>query len=177
MPLRPAKCRQAVGVLPPRRRPLLPAHSTGLSTYLCFDHLLRYGRPTHRRNPRRPPGDGDGRAGQKASHLHLLPIDRKDGAERFNSAVLVDRHGRVAAVYNKAFPRLPQFKVEPSPTGRRTSSQPCARGSLQVQLDGYCSKRERAASSTERHKVSDKCCRGASRSQRSGGAERSTFVF
>ena len=43
----------------------------------------------------------------------VCPIDRKDGAERFNSAVLVDRDGRVAAVYNKAFPWLPEFKLEP----------------------------------------------------------------
>jgi predicted amidohydrolase len=34
----------------------------------------------------------------------VCPINRKDGDRRFNSAVLLDRRGQVAAVYNKMYP-------------------------------------------------------------------------
>jgi len=34
----------------------------------------------------------------------VCPIDRTDGARRFNSAVLLDRRGQVACVYNKMYP-------------------------------------------------------------------------
>ena len=34
----------------------------------------------------------------------VCPIDRKDGERRFNSAVLLDREGRVACVYDKIYP-------------------------------------------------------------------------
>ncbi len=34
----------------------------------------------------------------------VCPIDRKEGARRFNSAVLLDRQGQVACVYNKLYP-------------------------------------------------------------------------
>lgn len=34
----------------------------------------------------------------------VCPIDRKDGARRFNSAVLLDRDGRVVSIYNKLYP-------------------------------------------------------------------------
>jgi len=34
----------------------------------------------------------------------VCPIDRKDGARRFNSAVLIDRSGRVNGVYDKLYP-------------------------------------------------------------------------
>ncbi len=34
----------------------------------------------------------------------VCPIDRKDGETRFNSAVLLDRRGQVACVYNKIYP-------------------------------------------------------------------------
>ena len=34
----------------------------------------------------------------------VCPIDRKEGAQRFNSAVLLDRQGQVACVYNKLYP-------------------------------------------------------------------------
>ena len=36
----------------------------------------------------------------------VCPIDRKEGKQRFNSAVLIDREGRVACVYNKIYPVL-----------------------------------------------------------------------
>lgn len=58
----------------------------------------------------------------KKHHTYIVcPIDRKDGAHRFNSTVLVDRDGRVAAVYNKAFPWLPEFqRVPPIEPGTET---------------------------------------------------------
>jgi len=34
----------------------------------------------------------------------VCPIDRKDGARRLNSAVLLDRQGQVACIYNKLYP-------------------------------------------------------------------------
>ena len=34
----------------------------------------------------------------------VCPIDRKEGKQRFNSAMLLDREGRVACVYNKIYP-------------------------------------------------------------------------
>jgi len=47
-------------------------------------------------------------------HAYIVcPIDRKDGKRRFNSAVLLDRAGRVASVYNKVFPWFPEFRVSP----------------------------------------------------------------
>jgi predicted amidohydrolase len=39
----------------------------------------------------------------------VCPIDRKDGHLRRNSAVLLDREGKVATVYNKVFPWTPEF--------------------------------------------------------------------
>lgn len=51
----------------------------------------------------------------------VCPIDRRDGTHRVNSAVLVDREGRVVAVYNKVFPWLPEFKrVPPIEPGHET---------------------------------------------------------
>ena len=39
----------------------------------------------------------------------VCPIDRKDGELRRNSAVLLDREGKVVTVYNKVFPWTPEF--------------------------------------------------------------------
>jgi predicted amidohydrolase len=39
----------------------------------------------------------------------VCPIDRKDGAVRRNTAVLLDREGKVVTVYNKVFPWTPEF--------------------------------------------------------------------
>ncbi|MGO8787726.1 MAG: carbon-nitrogen hydrolase family protein [Terriglobia bacterium] len=51
----------------------------------------------------------------------VCPIDRRDGTHRLNSCVLIDREGRVAAVYNKVFPWLPEFKrVPPIEPGQET---------------------------------------------------------
>jgi predicted amidohydrolase len=38
----------------------------------------------------------------------VCPIDRKDGQQRRNTAVLLDREGKVATVYNKVFPWTPE---------------------------------------------------------------------
>jgi len=37
----------------------------------------------------------------------ISPVDRKDGETIYNSAVLLDRQGNVAGIYNKVFPVLP----------------------------------------------------------------------
>lgn len=39
-----------------------------------------------------------------------VPIDRRDGARRLNSVVLLDRSGRVVCLYDKLFPYWPEFK-------------------------------------------------------------------
>lgn len=44
------------------------------------------------------------RLAEKHRTYIVCPIDRKDGDRRFNSAVLLDRRGRVAAVYDKLYP-------------------------------------------------------------------------
>ena len=44
------------------------------------------------------------RIAEKHRTYILCPIDRKEGARRFNSAVLLDRSGRIAGVYDKLYP-------------------------------------------------------------------------
>jgi len=44
------------------------------------------------------------RLAQKHQAYIVCPIDRIEGVRRFNSAVLIDRQGRVAAIYNKLYP-------------------------------------------------------------------------
>ena len=39
----------------------------------------------------------------------VCPIDRKDGERRLNSAVLIDRDGRVEFVYDKVYPYWSEF--------------------------------------------------------------------
>lgn len=45
---------------------------------------------------------------KRLARLHrtyiVCPIDRKDGARRYNSAVILDRSGNVACIYNKMYP-------------------------------------------------------------------------
>jgi len=43
----------------------------------------------------------------------VCPIDRKDGAQRRNTAVLLDRGGQIVTVYNKVFPWTPEFRLTP----------------------------------------------------------------
>jgi predicted amidohydrolase len=43
----------------------------------------------------------------------LSPIDRTDGKFRYNSAVLIDREGKVAFVYDKVYPYWSEFDLTP----------------------------------------------------------------
>jgi len=43
----------------------------------------------------------------------LSPIDRTDGEHRFNSAVLIDREGKVVFVYDKVYPYWSEFDLSP----------------------------------------------------------------
>jgi len=46
----------------------------------------------------------------------VCPIDRTDGARRLNSAVLLDRAGKVACVYDKVFPYWSEYDLKPPVT-------------------------------------------------------------
>jgi beta-ureidopropionase len=49
----------------------------------------------------------------KKHHTYIVcPIDRKDGAHRLNSAVLLDRKGKVVCVYDKVFPYWSEFDLK-----------------------------------------------------------------
>ena len=50
-------------------------------------------------------------ARQHQTHI-VCPIDRQDGACRFNSAVLLDRQGNVVCVYNKVYPYWAEFDLK-----------------------------------------------------------------
>lgn len=54
------------------------------------------------------------RLAQKYRTYIVCPIDHKDGPTRFNSAVLLDRRGQVACVYNKLYPVWQQECVPPT---------------------------------------------------------------
>lgn len=43
----------------------------------------------------------------------VCPIDRQDGERRVNSAVLIDRVGRIVAVYDKVYPYWSEFDLSP----------------------------------------------------------------
>lgn len=43
----------------------------------------------------------------------VCPIDRQDGDRRVNSAVLIDRLGRIGAVYDKVYPYWSEFELSP----------------------------------------------------------------
>ena len=44
----------------------------------------------------------------------VCPLDRWDGQRRLNSAVLLDRSGQVACVYDKVYPFWSEYEVEPA---------------------------------------------------------------
>ena len=44
----------------------------------------------------------------------VCPIDRNDGGRRLNTAVLLDRRGRIAGLYDKVFPYGEEFARHPS---------------------------------------------------------------
>ena len=43
----------------------------------------------------------------------VCPIDRKEGDKRLNSAVLIDRSGEVACIYDKVYPYWSEFDLKP----------------------------------------------------------------
>jgi predicted amidohydrolase len=43
----------------------------------------------------------------------VCPIDRKDGHNRFNSAVLLDRRGQITGIYDKIYPYYEEFARRP----------------------------------------------------------------
>jgi len=50
----------------------------------------------------------------KKHHTYVVcPIDRRDGERRLNSAVLIDREGKVVSVYDKVYPYWSEFDVKP----------------------------------------------------------------
>ncbi len=47
-------------------------------------------------------------------HAYIVcPIDRVEGGRRFNTAVLIDRHGDVAGAYDKVYPYWSEFDLTP----------------------------------------------------------------
>lgn len=47
-------------------------------------------------------------------HAYIVcPIDRIDGDRRLNTAVLIDRQGRIACAYDKVYPYWSEFDVQP----------------------------------------------------------------
>jgi len=44
----------------------------------------------------------------------VCPIDRRDGERRLNTAVLIDRGGRISGVYDKVYPYWSEFELKPS---------------------------------------------------------------
>jgi predicted amidohydrolase len=50
----------------------------------------------------------------KRHHTYIVcPIDRRDGERRLNSAVLIDREGKIVCVYDKVYPYWAEFDVKP----------------------------------------------------------------
>jgi predicted amidohydrolase len=49
----------------------------------------------------------------KKHHTYIVcPIDRKHGVQRLNSAVLLDRNGKVVCVYDKVYPYWSEFDLK-----------------------------------------------------------------
>ena len=55
------------------------------------------------------------RLAQKHQTYVVCPLDRKEGERRYNSAVLLDRKGQVASIYNKLYPVWEKECLKPSP--------------------------------------------------------------
>ncbi len=53
---------------------------------------------------------------RKNSTYILSPIDRTDGKSRYNSAVLIDREGKVVFVYDKIYPYWSEYDLTPPVT-------------------------------------------------------------
>jgi predicted amidohydrolase len=54
-----------------------------------------------------------GALAKKHSTYLVCPIDRQDGARRLNTAVLIDRAGKIAGVYDKVYPYWSEFELKP----------------------------------------------------------------
>ena len=50
---------------------------------------------------------------KKHSTYLVCPIDRRDGTRRLNTAVLIDRAGQIAGVYDKVYPYWSEFDLKP----------------------------------------------------------------
>jgi predicted amidohydrolase len=55
----------------------------------------------------------------------LSPIDRTDGKFRYNSAVLIDREGKVVFVYDKVYPYWSEFDLTPPVTPGKNGEMIC----------------------------------------------------
>jgi predicted amidohydrolase len=44
----------------------------------------------------------------------ISPIERREGENRFNTAVLIDRNGKIAGTYDKIYPYWSEFDLKPS---------------------------------------------------------------
>jgi len=55
------------------------------------------------------------RLAEKHQTYIVCPIDRREGNRRYNSAVLLDRKGQVASIYNKLYPVWQDECMKPSP--------------------------------------------------------------
>ncbi|HMN31608.1 MAG TPA: carbon-nitrogen hydrolase family protein, partial [Caldilineaceae bacterium] len=68
---------------------------------------------------------------QKHRTYIVCPIDRQDGTCRVNSAVLIDRVGRIVGLYDKVYPYWSEYDLTPS-------VQPALGGPQTVQTDFGC---------------------------------------
>jgi predicted amidohydrolase len=50
---------------------------------------------------------------KKHSTYLVCPIDRRDGKRRLNTAVLIDRAGKISGVYDKVYPYWSEFDLKP----------------------------------------------------------------
>lgn len=71
---------------------------------IVLPELCRGGHNTHIETLNGPTVTEMGRLARKHRTYIVCPIERKDGALLFNSAVLLDRQGRVTGIYNKMYP-------------------------------------------------------------------------
>src|SRR5277367_579036 len=56
------------------------------------------------------------RALARKHHTYIVcPIDRKDDERRYNTAVLIDRTGKVVLLYDKIYPYWNEFNLKPAP--------------------------------------------------------------
>jgi predicted amidohydrolase len=54
------------------------------------------------------------RLAQRYNVYIVCPIDRQDGSQRLNTAVLLDRQGKVACLYDKVYPYWSEYDLSPT---------------------------------------------------------------